>query len=73
MDKWSVSDLNKIINWEKVKADGATPARKKDMLVLSELMWGRTKPTPPKRSKEEMDMYGGVDYAFNDGLCEGDK
>ena len=61
MDKWSVSDLKKLINWKKVKADSATIARKKDLLVLWDLVRGRPEPTLPKWSEEEMDMYGGVD------------
>ena len=58
MDKGSVADLKEMINWKKVKADGATPARKKDLLVLWDLVWGRPKTTMPKRYEEEMDMDG---------------
>ena len=50
-----------MINWKKFKADGTTPARKKDLLMLWELVWGRTEPTLPKRSEKDMDM----DVAFN--------
>ena len=74
MDKWYVADLNKMINWKKFKADGATPARKKDMLVLWYLVQGGgSNPDPSKRSEEEIYMYGEVDYEFNDNLCKGDK
>ena len=72
VDKQYVSDLNKIINWKKVKADGTTPLRNKDLLVLWNLMRGRPKPTPPKRSEEEMDMDRGVDSKDNNNLCKGD-
>ena len=58
MDKWSVAEPKKIINRKKVKDDGATPARKKDLLVLWDLVRGRPKLTPPKRSEEDMDMDG---------------
>ena len=34
VNKWSVADLKKMINWKKVKADGTTHVRKKDLLVL---------------------------------------
>ena len=62
-----------MINWKKVKADGAMPARKKDLLVLWDLVRGMPKPTPPKRSKEEIDMDGGDDCEVDDYLCEGYK
>ena len=68
MDKWYVAELKKMINWEKVKADGATPVRKKDLLVLWDLVRGRLETTPPKRSKKEMDMYGGVYSEVDDNL-----
>ena len=67
-DKWSVADQKKMVNRKKVKDDGATPARKKDLLVLWDLVRGRPKPTPPKRSKEETDMDGGVDSEDDDNL-----
>ena len=73
VDKWSVADLKKMSNSKKVKADGATPARKKDLHVLWGLVRGRPEPTPPKRSEEEMDMDGGVDSEVDDDLCEGDE
>ena len=73
VDKWSVYDLKKMINWNKVKADSATPARKKDLLLLWDLVRGRPEPTPPKRSEEEMDMDGGIVSEVNGNLCEGDK
>ena len=73
MDKWSVADLKKIINWKKVKDDGVTPEMKKDLLVLWDLVWGRPEPTPPKRSEEDMDMVGRVDSEVGDDLCEGDE
>ena len=59
-----------MINWKKVKADGVTPARKKDLLVLWDLVRGRHEPTLPKRSEEEMDMDGGVDSEVDNYLCE---
>ena len=37
-----------MINWKKVKADGAMPVRKKDLLVLWDLVWGN--PNPPYQS-----------------------
>ena len=58
-----------MINWKKVKADGATPARKKDLLVLWNLVRGRPEPTPPKRSEEEMDMDEGFDFEYDVALC----
>ena len=58
MDKWSISDLNKMSNWKKVKSDGVTSVRKKDLLVLWDLVWGRPKTTMPKWYEEEMDMDG---------------
>ena len=73
MDNYSVSDLRKIINWKKFKADGATPARKKDLILLWDLVRGRPKLTPPKRSKEEMDMDVGVYYNSIEDLCEGNE
>ena len=57
-----------MINGKKVKADGATPARKKDLLVLWNLVRGRPEPTPPKRSKE-MDMDEGFDFEYDVALC----
>ena len=68
MDKWSVSDLKKLINWKKFKVDSATIARKKDLIVLWDLVRGRTEPIPENRSEEEMDMYGGVDSEFDNNL-----
>ena len=62
-----------MINWKKVKADGVTPARKKDLLVLWDLVRGRPKPTPPKLSEEDMDMDRGFDSEANKDLCEGDE
>ena len=73
MEKWYVADLKKMINWDKVKADGVMPARNKDLLVLWDLVWGRPGLTPPKWSKEDMDMDGGVDSNVDDDLCEGDE
>ena len=71
--KWDVSNLKKMINWKKVKADGATPSRKKTLLVLWDLVRRRTKPNLPKRSDEEMDMNGVFDSEIYDGLCKGDE
>ena len=71
MDKWYVDDLKKMINWKKVKADGATPARKKYLRMLWGLVWGRPEPTLPKRSKEKMDMDGGFNTEVDGDLCEG--
>ena len=34
VDKWSVYDLNKIINWKNVKDVDVTPVSKKDLIVL---------------------------------------
>ena len=65
MDKWYVADLKKMIKLNNVKADGETPVRKKGMIVLWVLVWGRPEPTLPKRSEEEMDMN------INNNLCEG--
>ena len=73
VDKWSVVDLKKIINWKKFKADGATPARKEDLIVLWELVRGRPKPTLPKRPKEEMDMDRLVGSEVDGDLCEGNE
>ena len=70
MDKWSVADLNKMINWKKFEADGATPERKKDLLVLWDLIRGRPKPTPPKRFEEYMHMDGSIYYDVKDDLCK---
>ena len=58
-----------MVNWKKVKDDGAAPVRKKDLLVLWYLMWGRPESNPPKRSEEDMDIDGGVDSEFNNDLC----
>ena len=41
VDKWSFTDLKKMIHWKKVKADGVTPVRKKGLLVLWNLVRGR--------------------------------
>ena len=71
--KWFVSDMKKIINCKKVKADGATPVRQNDLLVLLDLVQGRPEPTPSNRSEEEMNMDGGVDSEVNNNLCKGDK
>ena len=73
MVKWYISDLKKIINWKKVKAYGAMPARKKDPIVLWGLVWGRPEPTLPEWCEEDMDMDGGVDSEVNNNLREGDK
>ena len=62
-----------MINWKLVKADGATPARKKYLLVLWDLVRGRPKPTSPKRPEEEIDMDGGFDSEVKDDLCKGDE
>ena len=72
VDKWSVADLKKTINWKKVNANGATPERNKDLLVLWDMVRGKTETTPPKRSKEEMGIDGEVDYEYDNNLCEGD-
>ena len=72
-DKWSVADLNKMIKCKRFKSDSETLARKKDLIVLWDLVQGRPKPTLPKRSEEEMDMYGGVDFEVLNDLCEGDE
>ena len=40
VDKWSVYDLNKIINWKNVKDVDVTPVSKKDLLVLLDLVRG---------------------------------
>ena len=62
MDKWYITDLKKIINWKKVNTDGATLARKKDLLVLWDLVrW---------RSEEDMCIYGGVNSEVFDHLCK---
>ena len=34
------------------------------------LVWVRPEPTLPKRSEEEMDMDGEVEYDVDDDLCE---
>ena len=60
-----------MINWKKFKADGTTPARKKDLLMLWDLVWGRPKPTLPKRSEEEMDMDGGFNSEVDGDICKG--
>ena len=73
MDKWSVADQKKMINWKKVKIDGATPARNKDLLVLWDLVRGRPKPIPPKRYEEVVDKYGGVESKVDDNLCKVDE
>ena len=73
VEKWYVADLNKMINWKEVKADGATPVRKKDLLVVWNLVCGRPEPTRPKHSKEDMDMDGGVNSEFDVNLCEGNE
>ena len=73
VDKWSVADLKKMINWKKAEADGVMPARKKNLLVLWDLVWRRPKLTPPKRFEEEMDMDGGVDSEVDDDLYEGNE
>ena len=65
MDTWYVSDLKKSINWKKIKADGATPARKKDLIVLWDLEQRRPEPTSPKQSEEDMDMDLGVNSEVN--------
>ena len=52
VDKWSVAELKRMINWKKVKADGATPARKKNLIMLWDLVKGGGELTLPKRSKE---------------------
>ena len=62
MDKWSISDLNKMSNWKKVKSDGVTSVRKKDLLVLWDLEQGRPEPTPQKRYEEEIYIDGGFNY-----------
>ena len=41
-----VADLKKMINWKKVKADGVTPTRQKELLVFWDLLQGRPEPTP---------------------------
>ena len=73
VDKWSAAELNKMINWKKLKDDGSTPARKKDLLLLWDLVRGRPEPTPPNRSEKEMDIDRGVNSEVNDDLCEGDE
>ena len=72
VENWSVSDLKKIINWKEVKDDGATPARKKYLLVSWDLVWGRPEPTLPKQSEEDTDMYLAVDSDTDDDLCKFD-
>ena len=38
--------------------------------MLCYLVWGGPEPTLPKRSEEEMDMDGEVEYDVDDDLCE---
>ena len=70
---WYVADLNKIINWKNFKADGVTPARKNELLVLWDLVRGVPKPTPSKRTKEDMDMDRRVESDSNKNLYKGNK
>ena len=45
---WFIDELNRMLNWKKVEDDGATPAIKKQVIVLWDLVQGR--PNPPRQS-----------------------
>ena len=57
-----------MINWNNFKAGVAATERKKDLLALWYLVWGRPKLATPNNSEEEMDMYGGFDSEVNKDL-----
>ena len=65
--------MKKMINWKKVKADNAMPARKKNIIVLWDLVRVKPGPPPPKRYEEEIYMDGGVESEFDNDLCEGNE
>ena len=57
-----------MINWNNFKAGVAATERKKDLLALWYLVWGRPKLATPNNYEEEMDMYGGFDSEVNKDL-----
>ena len=57
MDKWYVAELKKMINWEKVKADGATPAKEEGPACVVGPGTGEAQ-THPTKAFQGGDGYG---------------
>ena len=72
VDNWFVAILKKMTNWNKFKADGVTPTKKKYLLVLWDLVWGGAEPAPPKQFEEEMDIDGGFHSEVEGDFYKGD-